>query len=106
VFDELQADGSEELVGRRRLNPDQQTARKDARKRFQFEATQSDDELEDELDDNLDEIGDVTKRLKALASAAGEEIDKQNDRLDRLANKTVSLDDKVVRGTDKLRKIK
>lgn len=46
-------------------------AKKESRSRYQFEATESDDELEDELDTNLDETLDVTRRLKALAMAAG-----------------------------------
>ena len=49
----------------------QMAARKEARQKYQFEATGSDDELEDELDENLDETLDVTRRLKALAVAAG-----------------------------------
>ena len=50
---------------------------KEQRQRYQFEATESDEEIEDELDDNLDEIGSVAERLKALGSAMGEEIDEQ-----------------------------
>jgi len=46
-------------------------ARKEARSKYQFEGGASDDELEDELDDNLEETLDVTRRLKALAVAAG-----------------------------------
>ncbi|GJJ09661.1 hypothetical protein Clacol_003885 [Clathrus columnatus] len=69
--------------------------RKDARQRFQFEATASDDELEDEIDDNLDEVGDTAKRLKALSTAMGQELDNQNRRLERLDNKTTNLDDKL-----------
>lgn len=82
-------DDDDELLGGgggRRLKD--QDARKAARARYQFEATASDDELEDEIDDNLDEIGDVAKRLKALAMAAGEEVDRQNQRIDVISNKT------------------
>ncbi|KZO91210.1 hypothetical protein CALVIDRAFT_568471 [Calocera viscosa TUFC12733] len=80
--------------------------RGDGRKRFQFEATESDEELEDELDDNLDEIGDVAKRLKALALAQGQEVDKQNDVLTGLSTKTELLNTKIDRGTERLKKIK
>jgi protein transport protein SEC9 len=80
--------------------------RGDARKRYQFEANESDEELEDELDDNMNEIGDVAKRLKALALAQGQEVDKQNDRLTGLSSKTESLNVKIDRGTERLKNIK
>ncbi|KAH7335145.1 hypothetical protein B0J17DRAFT_576166 [Rhizoctonia solani] len=92
--------------GRRNLPPEQQRARQAARSRYQFEATASDDELEDELDDNLDEIHDVAKRLKALAVASGQELDVQNARLNKITNKTDQLDTKIVRATDRLKRIK
>lgn len=80
----VQADGrggdnSEELLGSgasgrgRYKSAEQLATRKEQKKRYQFEATGSDDELEDELDDNLDEISDMTKRLKALGSAMNAE---------------------------------
>ncbi|KAG8898425.1 Protein transport protein S9 plasma membrane t-SNARE, partial [Tulasnella sp. 403] len=81
----------------------QRRAQKAGRGRFQFEATASDDELEDELDDNLNEIHDVTKKLRALATAQGEELTTQNQRLDRLNNNATKLDDKLVRATDRRR---
>ncbi|KAK7058944.1 Protein transport protein S9 plasma membrane t-SNARE [Paramarasmius palmivorus] len=83
-----------------------QSARKEQRKRFQFEATASDDELEDEIDNNLDEISEVTKRLKALGSAMGQELDSQNKRIDNIEQKTVSLDNRIFRNTERLKKIK
>lgn len=91
--------------GRRNVPPEQQRARQTARARYQFEATASDDELEDELDDNLDEIHDVAKRLKALAVASGQELDVQNARLNKITNKTDQLDTKIVRATDRLKRI-
>lgn len=80
----VQADGrggdnSEELLGSgaggrgRYKSAEQLATRKEQKKRYQFEANASDDELEDELDDNLDEISDMTKRLKALGSAMNAE---------------------------------
>ncbi|CAE7224310.1 unnamed protein product [Rhizoctonia solani] len=92
--------------GRRNVPPEQQRARQAGRARYQFEATASDDELEDELDDNLDEIHDVAKRLKALATASGQELDAQNARLNKITNKTDQLDTKIVRATDRLKRIK
>ncbi|PFH54507.1 hypothetical protein AMATHDRAFT_72295 [Amanita thiersii Skay4041] len=99
-------DNDESVSGRRLLTTDQQAARKEQRKRFQFEATASDDEMEDEIDTNLDEIGDTTKRLKALAMGMGQELDTQNKRIDRIENKAVSLDQKVFMNTERLKRIK
>ncbi|QRV74244.1 transporter protein Sec9 [Ceratobasidium sp. AG-Ba] len=99
-------EGEEGISTGRRLPPEQQRARQAARGRYQFEATASDDELEDELDDNLDEILDVSKRLKALATASGNEVDAQNRRLDKITSKTDQLDSKVVRATNRLKNIK
>ncbi|KAJ7706141.1 hypothetical protein B0H17DRAFT_1035883 [Mycena rosella] len=99
----------EELIGggRGRFRSEDQLAnRKEQRKRFQFESTGSDDEVEDEIDDNLDEIGDATKRLRALGMAMGEELDKQNKRIDLIDQKTVNLDGKITRNTDRLKKVK
>lgn len=84
--------------------PGEQAAKKKARERYQFEATASDDELEDELDDNLNETLAVTKRLKDLAVAAGEEIDTHNQRLVGVTDKTSDLDYAILRNTDKLRR--
>ena len=57
-------------------------------------------------DDNLDEIGDVAKRLKALAVASGQELDAQNSRLTKISGQTDQLDTKIVRATDRLKRIK
>lgn len=98
-------DNSEELLGgRRNLTATQQAARKEQRKRFQFEATASDDELEDELDNNLDEIGDAVKRLKALGMTMGQELDSQNTRIERIDGKTGGLDNRLFRNTERVRK--
>jgi hypothetical protein len=90
-------------VGRGRYKTEQQLAeRKDQRKRFQFEATASDEELEDELDDNLDELGNATKTLKALSMAMGQELGVQNERIGRIEEKTVNLDGKLFRNTERV----
>ena len=81
----------------------QLATRKEQRKRFQFDATASDDELEDEIDDNLNEISDMTKRLKALGSAMGQELDRQNERIEVITQKTDSLDNRIFRNTKKVR---
>lgn len=96
-------DDPEELIGGGRLRSQEQIGlRKEQRKRYQFEATASDDDMEDDLDDNLNEINDVTKRLKALGMAMGEELDKQNARVDRISEKTVALDNNIFRNTERV----
>ncbi len=47
------------------------SVRKEQRKRFQFEATASDDELEDELDDNLNEIGRHDEAIEGAGHGHG-----------------------------------
>ncbi|KAF8626512.1 hypothetical protein AX15_004818 [Amanita polypyramis BW_CC] len=95
------------IAGRGRFRTAEQLGtRKEQRKRYQFEAGASDDEVEDEIDDNLDEIGDATKRLKALAMGMGQELDSQIDRIGRIDDKTLSLDNKVLMNTERLKKIK
>ncbi|GBE77915.1 Protein transport protein [Sparassis crispa] len=84
----------------------EQNVRKEQRKRYQFEANASDDELEDELDDNLGEISDVTKKLKALGTAMGQELDSQNERITRITGKTENLDNRLFRNTERLNRIK
>ncbi|KAI0029626.1 synaptosome-associated proteinsynaptosomal-associated protein 25 [Vararia minispora EC-137] len=99
-------DDDGEGIGRRRnLTASQQAMRKEQRKRYQFEATASDDEMEDEIDDNLDEIGDMAKRLGALGRVMGQELDKQNERIDRLGTKAGELDNHVFRNTEKVRSV-
>ena len=80
--------------------------RKEQRKRYQFEASASDDEMEDELDDNLNEISDMTKRLKALGTAMGEELDNQNARIGRITEKTDGLDNRLFHNTQRVRPVK
>lgn len=72
--------------------------------RYQFEASNSDDELEAELDDNLDEIAGLTSRLKILATTAGKEIDAQNKHLDKVSGKVDNLDDKILMNTQYLKR--
>lgn len=86
--------------------PGEQRAKKDARARYQFDATASDDDLEDELDDNLDETYEVTKRLKNLATAMGDEVTGQNARLGRVTNKTEDLEYGVAKTTARLANIR
>jgi hypothetical protein len=91
-----------EGIGRRQKTATELSMRKNQRGRYQFEATASDDEVEDEIDDNLDEIGEMAKRLGSLGRAMGDELDKQNDRIDRLGTKAGDLDQHVFRNTEKV----
>lgn len=89
--------------GRRRYKTEQQLAdQAEQKKRFQFDATASDDEMEDELVDNLDEIGMATKTLKTLAAAMGQEVEAQNKRIDRIDEKTGILDRDLFRNTERV----
>lgn len=92
----------EGIGGRQQLTATEQTMRKEQRSRFQFESTESDDEIENELDDNLGEIGDAAKRLKALGMSMGQELDNQNQRIDRIGEKATGLDNRMFRNTEKV----
>lgn len=81
-------------------------ARGGERGRFQFEATESDDEVEDEIDDNLEQLGDVAGRLKLLAMTAGQEVDQQNVKLGKLAGKVDNLDNQIHSSTARLGRVK
>lgn len=81
-------------------------ARGAERGRYQFESTGSDDEVEDEIDHNLNDMSDTVGRLKALAMTAGQEVDAQNKKLERLDPKVAGLSDKIVLNTQRLGRIK
>lgn len=88
--------------GGRYKTESEQNVRKEQRKRFQFEASHSDDELEDEMDDNLNEISDMTKRLKALGTSMGQEIESQNGRIDRITSKATDADVQMYKNTERV----
>lgn len=88
--------------GRRQLTAIEEARRKEERKRYQFEATESDDEMENEIDDNLDEILDATKRMKALGLSMGSELQTQNQRLVRVTDKADRLGNKIDLNTHKV----
>lgn len=81
-------------------------ARGSERGRYQFEATASDDEVEDEIDGNLEELGGLAGRLKMLAMTAGQEVDSQNAKLGKITGKVDSLDNNVVKSTQRLARVK
>lgn len=102
--DELMGGGSGS--GRGRVKTQSEIAlKKEGRKRYQFDATGSDDEMEDELDDNLDEIGDATKRLKMLGMAMNQELNTQNKRIDVIDQKTGGLDTRLFRNTERVSQV-
>jgi hypothetical protein len=76
-----------------------------SRSKFQFEADDEDNALEDQLDNNLDLISNGLTRLNAMAVASGEEIRKQNVVLDRVSDKSETLDNRIVGTTHVLKKI-
>ncbi|KIK62640.1 hypothetical protein GYMLUDRAFT_72816 [Collybiopsis luxurians FD-317 M1] len=90
--------------GRFRKSEQERARLREGNSRYRFEATASDDELEDELDENLDEISDVTKRLKALGSAMGQELDAQNRRIDNITSKTDGMDIRLANLTRRQKK--
>ncbi|KAL1723038.1 hypothetical protein EV715DRAFT_191460 [Schizophyllum commune] len=102
-LEEAGAAGSRFGNGKERT-PTELANRKEQRQSYQFEATESDEEIEDELDDNLDEIGSVAERLKALGSAMGEEIDEQTGRVQRIGDKSASLDTGIFHSTQRMKR--
>lgn len=79
---------------------------REQRRRYQFEATASDDEMEDEIDGNLDEIAALSARMNVLGRAMGQEVDEQNRRLHRVSDKTTALDTRIYAGTKRLENLK
>lgn len=73
-------------------------------KRYQFEATASDDEMEEQMSDDLDEILKTTKRLKELGRAMGDELDLQNGWISGISEKTDNLDGKIRVNIDHVRR--
>ncbi|CAG8780029.1 9354_t:CDS:2, partial [Dentiscutata erythropus] len=75
------------------------------RSRFQFEADEEDDQLENQIDNNLDMLSHGLSRLNNMARAAGDEVKRQNNALDRINDKTVGLDNRIASTTHSLKKI-
>ncbi|KAI6180118.1 SAND family protein [Aphelenchoides besseyi] len=55
--------------------------------------------MDDEIDENLGQMSDQLKRLRALGTALGEEVEDQNQMLDRIESKA-ARNDSVVRNQD------
>ncbi|KAF7984266.1 hypothetical protein HWV62_16112 [Athelia sp. TMB] len=100
------ADDEEGILGGRGYKTEQQlAARKEQRKRFQFEATEEDDGMEDDIADNLDEILQVTKALKLHAGTMGQEVEAQNRRIERIDGKAAAVDHDLFRNTERLKRV-
>ncbi|WFD33174.1 Protein transport protein S9 plasma membrane t-SNARE [Malassezia sp. CBS 17886] len=78
---------------------------KEERERYQFEATHSDNEIEDEIDANLDDVSSLSARMNVLSRAMGQEVDEQNNRLQRVGDKTSNLDTRIYAGTKRLQSL-
>ncbi|CCH60225.1 hypothetical protein TBLA_0C04250 [Henningerozyma blattae CBS 6284] len=74
--------------------------------KFQFENDDEDDAMEIEIDRNLEQIGQISKRLKKLAVAAGQELDDQQGRLNSIEEDTDNLDIDINLNTHKLASIR
>jgi len=61
------------------------------RSKYQFEADESDDEKEREIEGNLDALAGITGRLKGLAAATGQEVDRQNVQIANISKKVCIL---------------
>lgn len=57
------------------------------RAKYQFEADSEDEGMENEIDRNLDDLSGAAKRLNLLARATGEEVEQQNQLIQRIAEK-------------------
>jgi protein transport protein SEC9 len=67
------------------------------RSKYQFEADSDDDRAEDEIDNNLDQLSHAAGRLNLLAKATGQEIEQQNQLIERIGEKVrLYLDDNMM----------
>lgn len=76
------------------------------RSKYQFDADSEDEEMENEIDSNLNALNGAAGRLNKLAIVTGQEVERQNDRLDRIADSTDTLDVNVHLNTSRLANIK
>ncbi|KAJ7047740.1 synaptosome-associated proteinsynaptosomal-associated protein 25 [Mycena alexandri] len=82
--------------------PGSRRIRSTERNQFQFEANGSDDDMEDALESNLEEIEGLARKLKAIGTAMGGELDRQNGVLLALEEKTGKLDQRLHMDTAQL----
>ncbi|KAF9436352.1 Protein transport protein S9 plasma membrane t-SNARE [Entomortierella beljakovae] len=75
------------------------------RNMYSFENTAEDDEAEREIDNNLDMMSNYLDRLKASASTMNTEVNRQNQRMTGVTEKTDNLSGSVTHNTNLLQKI-
>ncbi|KAJ7781631.1 hypothetical protein B0H16DRAFT_1499149 [Mycena metata] len=75
------------------------------RGRFQFEANESDDDMENALESHLDEIEVLARKLKTIGTAMGGALDRQNGVLLVLEEKTGKLDERLHTDTAQLHRV-
>nr|GAT46193.1 protein transporter SEC9 [Mycena chlorophos] len=73
-----------------------------SRKKFQFDATASDDEMEDALDSNLDEILSMASQMKRLGTNMNAELDRQNGLLSQMEDSAGKLEGRIKLSTVQL----
>ncbi|KAK9456817.1 hypothetical protein V1511DRAFT_456243 [Dipodascopsis uninucleata] len=73
---------------------------------YQFEADEEDFELERDIDGTLDDIHAAATRLNSMAKSLHTELGSQNDRIDKLNNKTQEVEIDVHLNTSRLARIK
>jgi hypothetical protein len=100
VMNGLTSSGSETAMKYRKKPSDEE------RGKYQFEADSEDEDLENEIDANLDGISAAASRLNKLALATNEEVTRQNERLDNIAEQTDILDVNVHLNTSRLANIR
>lgn len=75
------------------------------RSKYQFDADESDDEKEQEIHNNLDQLSAITGRLKGLAVATGQEVDRQNKQITKIMGKSDHVDDQIALTHGRIKKI-
>jgi hypothetical protein len=76
------------------------------RSKYQFEADSEDEQMEDEIDQNLDLLHGAAGRLKQLGLAMGEEVDAQNNHIERIGGKVDRVDDEIALNRSRLDRIR
>lgn len=87
-------------------NPGDRKGNLAERAKYQFEADSEDEAMEDEIDSNLDALHGAAKRLNHLGRAMGEEVDVQNQHIDRIVGKADKVDDGIVMNRARLDRIR
>ncbi|KAI8146458.1 hypothetical protein BJV82DRAFT_598614 [Fennellomyces sp. T-0311] len=76
------------------------------RNRYQFEPDYEDNAVEDEIDQNLDLLSNAADNLKAMANTMNDELDSQNQQLERVVDKVNPVNEHIFSTTQRLNRIK